>query len=60
MADFFRFCPPLANMLTQRVEVGLDECSRQERISVLYAYLLSFIENTYTVLVAIFSWAIRT
>jgi hypothetical protein len=47
-------------MLTQRVEVGLDECSRQERISVLYAYLLSFIENTYTVLVAIFSWAIRT
>ena len=47
-------------MLTQSVEVGLDECSKHDLISVLYAYFESFMLNTYTVLVAIFSWAIRT
>ena len=55
MADFLTLCPPLASMLTHSVDVGLDECSRHDLISVLYAYLLSFIENTYTVFVAIFS-----
>lgn len=53
-------CPPLAIMLTQRVDVGRDECSRQDRISALYANFPSFMLNTYTVFVAIFSWAINT
>lgn len=52
--------PPLANMLTQRVEVGREECSRQDRISALKANFPSFMLKTYTVLVAIFSWAINT
>jgi hypothetical protein len=52
--------PPLAIMLTQRVEVGREECSRQDRISALKANFPSFILKTYTVLVAIFSWAIST
>jgi hypothetical protein len=52
--------PCIMQILTHNVDVGLDECSRHERISVLYAYLESFIAKTYTVLVAIFSWAIRT
>jgi hypothetical protein len=47
-------------MLTQRVEVGREECSRQDRISALKANFPSFILKTYTVLVAIFSWAIST
>jgi hypothetical protein len=47
-------------MLTQRVEVGREECSRQERISALKANFPSFMLKTYTVLVAIFSWAIKT
>jgi len=60
IADFLMLCPPLAIMLTQRVEVGREECSRQDRISALKANFPSFILKTYTVLVAIFSWAIST
>lgn len=40
-------CECLA-VFAQRVLVGRDECSRQERISVLNAYLESFCWNTYT------------
>ena len=35
MADFLMFCPPRASILIQRVEVGRDESSRHDRISVL-------------------------
>lgn len=42
-------------MLTQIVLVGRDEFSRQDRHSAVYAYFESFLANTYTVLVAIFS-----
>ena len=58
--QFHSTCPPLAIMLTQRVEVGREECSRQDRISALKANFPSFILKTYTVLVAIFPWAIST
>jgi len=40
--------PPRAIMLTHNVLAGRDECSKQERISVLYAYFESFWSNTYT------------
>lgn len=42
-------------MLTQMELVGLDEFSRHDLHSAVYAYLESFFANTYTVLVAIFS-----
>lgn len=38
--------PPLAIMLTHRVLVGLEECSRHDLISVLKAYLESFCWKT--------------
>lgn len=41
-------CPPLAIMFTHSVLVGLDECSKHDRISVLNAYFESFCLNTYT------------
>lgn len=47
-------------MLTQMVLVGLEEFSRQDLHSAVYAYFESFLANTYTVFVAIFSWAIST
>jgi len=40
--------PPRAIMFTQSVLAGRDECSRHDRISVLYAYFESFWSNTYT------------
>lgn len=42
-------------MLTQMVLVGLEEFSRQDLHSAVYAYFESFLANTYTVFVAIFS-----
>lgn len=48
-------CPPLASMLTHIVLVGREEFSKQDRHSPVYAYLESFLANTYTVFVAIFS-----
>ena len=41
--------PPRAIMFTHSVLAGRDECSRHDRISVLYAYFESFWSNTYTV-----------
>ena len=41
--------PPLAIMFTHSVLVGLEECSKQDLISVLNAYFESFCWNTYTV-----------
>jgi len=47
-------------MLTHIELVGRELFSRQLLISLVNAYLELFFLNTYTVFVAIFSWAIKT